>query len=141
MDSKSELKRRCTISPLQMAQRMWELEAENAKLKAQIEAAAKQPAIPEGWKMVSELAPPQNTYVLAFDSKRVIRACFIPSFTDSDCDYDGDNYDYRESDDTYWVPEGWYEGMEHWEEYSSVKVHREITHWMPLPAAPTPEWK
>lgn len=51
---------------------------------------------------------------------------------DIDCDYD-------EATDTYYIPEGWYELIENWDEYSFVALNAftVITHWLPLPASPS----
>lgn len=88
------------------------------------------------WIKIEDQLPEGNTPVLAFDGERVIRACWTPKFTDDNPNNEGDFYDYREEDDTYWVPEGWYELMIHWVDYYSVAVQSNVTHWMPLPDKP-----
>jgi hypothetical protein len=42
-----------------------------------------------------------------------------------------------EEKDNYYVPEGWYEQLENWNEYGSLPViEGDITHWIPLPDSP-----
>lgn len=51
---------------------------------------------------------------------------------DSDMDWE-----YDEATDEYYAPEGWYERIENWDDYTDIKVcDYTVTHWMPLPAAP-----
>ena len=66
---------------------------------------------------------------------RVIRALWIPAKTEES--NDEDHFEYDEDTDTYYIPEGWYEVVDNWDEYSSVHVcEGDITHWMPLPEFP-----
>ena len=45
--------------------------------------------------------------------------------------------EYNEITDQYYLPKGWHECIDNWEEYSSVFIHEgEVTHWMPLPEYP-----
>jgi hypothetical protein len=49
----------------------------------------------------------------------------------------GDGYgDYDEDEDEYYWPEGWYELIDNWEDYSAVRIHYDVTHWTPLPDGP-----
>ena len=43
---------------------------------------------------------------------------------------------YDEETDEYYFPEGWWEIIKNWDEYSSVAIGDFITHWMPLPEPP-----
>lgn len=66
---------------------------------------------------------------------RTIKAMYAPKFF-LECDEDYAEYD--EDADQYYAPEGWYELIDNWDEFSSIKVHEgEPTHWMPLPESPT----
>lgn len=47
-----------------------------------------------------------------------------------ECGYEDDlDCDYDEDSDTYFMPEGWYESIEHWPDYSSVKIYNEVIGW------------
>jgi hypothetical protein len=98
---------------------------------------------PHEWIAVDECMPEPGAYVLAVfryttGKQRVIRAMHAPQKTLSEDDYgefvtEGADYD-ETTDTTYW-PEGWYECNEN--EETHWQVHEEVTHWMPLPAAPS----
>lgn len=48
---------------------------------------------------------------------------------DSDMDLE-----YDEAEDVYYVPEGWFERIENWDDYTDIAVcDFTITHWAPLP--------
>lgn len=49
------------------------------------------------------------------------------------CDLDTD---YDEEKDTFYLPEGFYEVIKNWDDYSSIVIEDFVTHWMPLPAPP-----
>ena len=52
--------------------------------------------------------------------------------SDSDMDLE-----YDEAEDAYYVPEGWFERIEIWDDYTDIAVRDfTITHWMPLPEPP-----
>jgi hypothetical protein len=98
---------------------------------------------PHEWIAVDECMPEPGAYVLAVfryttGKQRVIRAMHAHQKTLSEDDYgefvtEGADYD-EATDTTYW-PEGWYECNEN--EETHWQVHEEVTHWMPLPAAPS----
>lgn len=51
---------------------------------------------------------------------------------DSDMDLE-----YDEAEDVYYVPEGWFERIENWDDYTDIAVcDFTITHWAPLPEPP-----
>jgi hypothetical protein len=110
---------------------------------SQIEAALAEPVAPTGWQLVSDDGKPNGVVLVAytpteFPKKQIIvRACYFGKFQE-ESGSDGEWYEYNEADDTYYIPEGWYECISNWDEYSSIKIHGEVTHWMPLPAAPKP---
>ena len=48
--------------------------------------------------------------------------------------------EYDEAEDEYYVPEGWFERIENWDDYTDIAVcDFTITHWMPLPEPPEVE--
>lgn len=97
---------------------------------------------PVAWTKVSDGLPKSGVTVLAcyrnsLGNLRRIRAHWIAAKTEeSNGDYD-EFFEYDEETDTYYAPEGWYECIDNWGDYSSVRVcEGEVTHWMPLPPAP-----
>lgn len=96
--------------------------------------------VPDGWIETSKAMPPSGQVVLAYyknklGNTRRIRAQWVAAKT-SEASIDSDCGEYDEATDTYYDPEGWYECIDNWDCYSSVFVSAQITHWMPLPAAP-----
>lgn len=93
------------------------------------------------WTSVKDAMPQSGVKVLAcyrnsHGNLRRIRAEWTAAKTvESNLDFDFGEYD--EATDCYYAPEGWYECIDNWVEYSSVMVSEgEVTHWMPLPLAP-----
>ena len=38
----------------------------------------------------------------------------------------------------FYLPEGFYERINNWDEYSSIVISDSVTHWMPMPEPPKP---
>ena len=96
---------------------------------------------PDAWTSVKAAMPQSGVTVLAYYKnrngfERRIRAKWTAAKTvEANAEYGWGEYD--EAADAYWTPEGWYECIDNWDEYSSVMVSEgEVTHWMPLPPAP-----
>ena len=53
--------------------------------------------------------------------------------------YEDIDADYNEDTDEYYFPEGWWEVIKNWDDYSCVAIEDTITHWMPLPEPPKEE--
>lgn len=51
-------------------------------------------------------------------------------------DADDDWFEYDESVDMHYVPEGWYERQINWGEFANIHIGEQVTHWRPLPAPP-----
>lgn len=49
--------------------------------------------------------------------------------------YEDIDADYDEETDEYYFPEGWWEVIKNWDDYSCVAIEDTVTHWMPLPGA------
>ncbi|MDV5862041.1 DUF551 domain-containing protein [Pseudomonas mendocina] len=102
--------------------------------------------VPEGWISVSERLPESERAVLAFylnshGKGRRVRGEYIAAKTKSaDDGWDSDEpADYDEQEDEYFWPAGWYEVMDNWDDLTHMVIHEgEVTHWMPLPTAPSP---
>ncbi len=93
------------------------------------------------WVPVTERMPASGVTVLACYTNsagnvRRIRAEWIAAKT-IESDTDSEISEYDEATDCFYDPEGWYEKIDNWGDYSSVAVvEGEVTHWMPLPAPP-----
>jgi hypothetical protein len=112
---------------------------------AMLAAAPAAPAA-DGWIPVSERLPDIGSTVIAYylnsyGKGRTIRAQHVEAWTieaEDVADVDTDCVEYSEQDDCYYLLQGWYECIDNWDEYYRVAVTGgPITHWMPLPAAPS----
>lgn len=90
------------------------------------------------WVSVADRLPETGKPVLAyfvneFGKGRRIRAFYAPKHA-IEQSVESDWFDYDETSDVYWLPEGWYENNEfeetHWH------VSGDVTHWMELPEGP-----
>ena len=102
------------------------------------------------WIPVTERLPETNVDVLALYEYEntmckkwtyICRASYIPKFTvlieDKWNDCDGGWEDYNEDDDSFYVPEGWYEETSEGNgDGMSWFINATVTHWMPLPQPP-----
>lgn len=70
-------------------------------------------------------------------------AIYIPQYTikseDLWTDCDESLEEYNEKADTLYVKEGWYEVIEHWDDYTHVAINCEVVAWQPLPELYRPE--
>ena len=98
------------------------------------------------WNLAADELPASGKTVLAFylnshGMGRRIRATHVKRFTveaEEFADPDTQCCEYSEQDDCYYTTEGWYELIDNWPDYSSCAViEGVITHWMPLPTAPS----
>jgi hypothetical protein len=125
--------------------------ATTTAFKAGIEYARAQLAAPagvsDGWTLAADQLPKTGQAVLAYylnshGMSRRIRAMHVKRFTveaEEFADPETQCCEYSEQDDCYYTTEGWYELIDNWPDYSSCAViEGVITHWMPMPSAPSP---
>lgn len=102
----------------------------------------------EHWIPIGEKLPDANTDVLItfreymeYSKKYrygTCKAIYIPVNTIksedlwSYCDND-DLEVYDEKEDIYYAKDGWYEVIEHWDDYSNVAINCEVIAWKPTP--------
>ncbi len=98
------------------------------------ESAIAERKVPE-WQPI-ETAPKGNAvliyYTNEFGNERIVKALYIERFTE-EAEPASENDEYNEADDTYYTLPGWYEMIDNWGDYSSVAIHHNPSHWMPLP--------
>ncbi len=76
-------------------------------------------------------------YANGFGKPRRIMAEYINRYSVESSMGDGVDDEYSEKDDAYYITEGWYEIIENWDEWRSIKVtDGEVTYWMTLPKPP-----
>ncbi len=93
------------------------------------------------WIPVADRMPMSGAVVLvAYKNERGlwrrIRAQWIAAKS-KESNIDSEIGEYDEATDAYYDPEGWYERINNWDDYSAVVVYEGTpTHWMPLPDLP-----
>ena len=100
-----------------------------------------QVSLPDGWVAVEERLPNKPCFAYyenELGNSRIVKAKYVQQFSE-EAYTDDDWIEYNEADDTYYYPAGWYEMIDNWDDYAFVTINHEVTHWMPLPAAPTCE--
>lgn len=100
------------------------------------------------WISVKERLPEHGVHVLAACHIKwlggggkyyVCDAFYTGRFTDI-CNYSDDiDMEYNEEDDEFYMPEGWWEVIKNWDDYSCVAIQDFVTHWMALPEPPRME--
>jgi hypothetical protein len=94
-----------------------------------------------GWRPIETLDHKKTVLVFYKNTcgkERIIKAAFYPKYSElaDDHNYEGDDAEYNEADDAYYLPEGWYEFIDNWPEYSHIRADISPTHWQPLPNPP-----
>jgi len=97
------------------------------------------------WISVDERLPESGTHVLVCCRVKWLGGgghSYVCDAFHSDsktipCSYNDDiDMEYDEEKDEYYFPEGWWEVIKNWDEYSCVAIADFVTHWMPLPEPP-----
>lgn len=116
-------------------------QADSSHVMPPVAAPASQHGAPASeWIKVDESVPSGRNCLAVYEnrggSQFIIRAMYVDKFQ---IEAQGDDCDTEINDenDTEYLRAGWYELIDNWGEYSSVKVcEGEVTHWMPLPLKP-----
>ena len=91
------------------------------------------------WQPI-ETAPHNKKIIVYYkngcDKGRTVFAVYIDKFTEEDTGDSDMDTDYSEERDCYYWPEGWYEQIDNWDDYSAVRFQYKPTHWMEMPHAP-----
>ena len=98
------------------------------------------------WVPVTERLPETWEPVLAYCKYGTCKGGYVccafyvaPGTYEEDSDFSWDYEalgDYNEEKDSYEIPAGWYERIHNWDDYGSVRIYSNVTHWMPLPEPP-----
>lgn len=97
------------------------------------------------WQSIKNM-PENGRNVLAYyvnnsGNYRIVKAFYAALYAiESGYDDDLNDSEYDDKTDTYYFPEGWYEVIDNWPDYSCVRINEgDVTHWMPLPEPPAKE--
>lgn len=95
----------------------------------------------DNWRSVGDELPDSSKKVLAcFERKNGIKITITAFYAGKyriEDDMSDIDLDYCEEEDQYYLPEGWYEQIENWDEYSFLTCSfGKVTHWKPLDQLP-----
>lgn len=76
-------------------------------------------------------------YLNGLNKHRIAKAFYADKFeVEENHNEVVDWLDYDEKTDNYYLPQGWYETIDNWDDFGHVQIPYEITHFMPLPKIP-----
>jgi hypothetical protein len=107
------------------------LESEVMGLESQLEWIQAEKRLPDKGKNVFA------HYKNRFGKDRIIRAKYLRQYQEEAYGDELDFAEYSEEHDECFWPEGWYEQIDNWGDYSAVAVvEGEVDKWLPLPPLP-----
>lgn len=95
-----------------------------------------------GWVSVETKPEPGKDVLLYYknlhDEGRTVKAFYVPAFHIEACGEEDDlECDYDEAADQYYIPAGWYECVDNWDEFSFLLITgATLIAWQPLPQPP-----
>ena len=95
------------------------------------------------WIPVSERLPEAGVHVLLAckcgSGSYVCDGFHTEKYSTPTLFYEDIDADYNEDTDEYYFPEGWWEVIKNWDDYSCVAIEDKVTHWQTLPEPPKEE--
>lgn len=91
------------------------------------------------WQTIETASPLESVLIYYLNSAgmgRRIKARYVPRFTVEDCSDDGEWFEWGPNETGPYLPEGWYEQIDNWDDLAEVFVNEKPSHWMPLPPPP-----
>lgn len=120
-----------------------ELSRENESLAKSVNEASE--ILRKRWIPVTERLPENDVHVLLSckcgSGAYVCDGFHTEKYSTPTQFYEDIDADYDEETDEYYFPEGWWEVIKNWDDYSCVAIEDTVTHWMPLPEPPKEEVK
>jgi hypothetical protein len=96
-----------------------------------------------GWISVDERFPDTSRKVIAYyknelGKDRQVMAFYAKKYEIESESNDGSGCesDYSEEKDAFFIPKGWYEKIENWDDYSSLRIESAVTNWKERSPAP-----
>ena len=99
----------------------------------------------EQWIPVGERLPESGKHILLCcevrpSGKRYVCDGYYAASKSTTSGYSSElDCEYDEETDEYYLPEGYYEVIKNWDDYSSIVIDDFVTHWKPLPEPPKGE--
>ena len=95
----------------------------------------------EKWISINDQMPEPGAHVLVscctmgiYRMRSYVCVAFHTGHFTTTCSYNDDiDMEYSEADDEYYMPEGWWEVIKNWDDYTCVAIQDNVTHWMLLP--------
>lgn len=99
------------------------------------------------WVSIKDRLPESGEHVLVccetrHSKGRYVCDAFYTAHKTKTCSWDDDiDSVYDDDTDEYYMPEGWWEVIKNWDDYSCVAIEDFVLYWMSLPEMPKEEEK